>query len=63
MPTFGTTRLQDFAPVLGFHPLPEAMHAQAAALLGLPGTLDHDSVNPPKTANRDSAALKQRKYE
>jgi hypothetical protein len=60
MPAFGATRLQNLAPVLGFHPLPEAVHAQTAALFGLPGTLDHDSVNPPKTANRDSAALKQR---
>jgi hypothetical protein len=64
-------RLEYSTPVLRFHPLAEAMHAQTSALLGLPGSLNHDfpssSANSTKAssakaifapmANRVSAAL------
>ena len=33
-----TSVFEDIASVFGLHPLPEAMHAQAAAVLGLKGS-------------------------
>jgi hypothetical protein len=57
MAALGTTRLEHSAAILRFHTLTEAMHAQPAALFGLPGTFDHESCVLRKTANRDSAAL------
>jgi hypothetical protein len=56
--TFGTTRLNDSTTIFGLHPLAEAMHAQAAADLGLPCSFGRHFLITSKNLNGLTATYK-----
>jgi hypothetical protein len=53
MATFLSPGLEDSASSLGFHPSPKAMHALAAADLGLPCSFRHSNTSPIKITTRN----------